>query len=115
MVAGDIREGDLIVLNPSLGDGSEEINLSFTAPLWVADNLREIALSSDQIINDNPQDPYRTFKITATVLNTAQLRWWLSHFGAEIELIAPLSLRKEFIEEAKALADLYLKDGTEHE
>ena len=88
-------------------EGDREIELTFKAPKWIAEFSEESALSADQTITDTKDGSARPYTITATVLNTAQLRWWLSHYVANIEIIAPLSLREEFKANAKALGELY--------
>ena len=44
---------------------------------------------------------------SATVPNTAQLRWWLMGFGEGVEVLEPVSLRQEFIDMAQALNIVY--------
>lgn len=50
-------------------------------------------------------------RLVATVPNTAQLRWWLLGFGAQVEVLKPASLRQEFQQTAQSLAKLYRKRG----
>lgn len=45
--------------------------------------------------------------VEATVADTAELRWWLAGFGSLVEVLAPVSLREEFQEEARRLAEIY--------
>jgi predicted DNA-binding transcriptional regulator YafY len=66
--------------------------------------LEEAPLCEDQRIvmrNDG------TFELTATVEDTLQLHWWLRGYGARVEIVAPESLRKEFADMAKELAERY--------
>jgi predicted DNA-binding transcriptional regulator YafY len=74
-----------------------------------ASHLAETPLNSEQTmkqINDE------WTKVTATVANTSQLRWWLRSFGPDLEVIRPASLRREFYNENLAVTNLY-KDRTE--
>ncbi len=71
----------------------------------VAEHLQETPLSQDQqFIQEGDY-----VRITATVSNNAQLRWWLRGFGADAEVIKPDFLRKEFAANARELAVLYGK------
>ena len=88
-----------------------EIALVIKVPKWIAGYLQELSLSNDQQIIDCEDGTERPVKVTATVLNTAQLSWWLSHYGAYIEVIAPLQLREQFCEQAKKLYALYQPDA----
>jgi len=47
------------------------------------------------------------FELTATVEDTLQLHWWLRGYGTRVKIVAPESLRKEFAEMAKELAERY--------
>jgi predicted DNA-binding transcriptional regulator YafY len=42
-------------------------------------------------------------RLSATVADTAELRWWLLGFGEGVEVIGPKSLRNEFIETVKSI------------
>ena len=67
-------------------------------------HLQESALSDDQCLN---QQEDGRWLIRATVDDTAKLRWWLLGFGANVEILKPKSLRREFDDTAKRLAQLY--------
>jgi predicted DNA-binding transcriptional regulator YafY len=45
--------------------------------------------------------------LEAQVRDTAQLRWWLQGFGAQVEILGPPSLREEFAEQVRQLAGRY--------
>ena len=45
--------------------------------------------------------------VEATVADTAELRWWLGGFGSLVEVLGPKSLREEFAEQARRLAETY--------
>ena len=74
---------------------------------WIAGYLQELPLSDNQQIIDCADGTDRPFKVTATVLNTAQLTWWIAHYGAYVEVLAPAQLREEFSDRAKDLYELY--------
>ena len=67
-------------------------------------HLTETPLSADQKMQDDGDDHVR---ITATVQDTQQLRWWLLSFGAKVEVQAPKALRVEFAKTAAKLAKHY--------
>jgi len=67
-------------------------------------HLHETALSEDQELVKMDDDRER---LTATVKDTQELRWWLLGFGEGVEIIEPASLRVEFREIAEGLARMY--------
>lgn len=67
-------------------------------------HLYETPLSTDQELTT--LDDSRV-ELTATVLDTAQLRWWLLGFGSAVEVVEPEPLRQEFREEAQRNATCY--------
>lgn len=73
-----------------------------------ARHLGETPLNETQTLT--PQSDGR-IRLSATVSNTAQLRWWLLGFGAQVEVLKPASLRKEFLQTAESLTKLYRKRG----
>ena len=93
-----------------VSDKEKSIDLVFKAQEWVADFVDDQALSTDQTIEFLDDGSERPYKISGNVLNTAQLRWWLSHYVTNIEIIAPASLRDEFKNNAKRLHSLYCPD-----
>lgn len=72
----------------------------------VALHLQETPLSEDQIITDVDTE---TVMVQATVLDTAQLRWWLLGFGEKVEVLEPVSLRDEFREKVEKMMGRYSK------
>ena len=88
---------------------NKEIELVIKVPHWIAEYLQELSLSDDQQVVDCADGTDRPYKVTATVLNTAQLTWWIAHYDAYVEVLAPAHLREEFIERAKNLHALYQK------
>ncbi|MCA1799666.1 MAG: WYL domain-containing protein [Xanthomonadaceae bacterium] len=67
-------------------------------------HLGETPLSDDQILE--PLEGARV-RLTATVKDTQQLRWWLMSFGAKVEVKKPVALRNELAATAKALVERY--------
>ena len=67
-------------------------------------HLIESPLSPDQRIEDVDDD---TVRVTATVQDTQQLRWWLHAFADHVIVEAPAELRDAFAEAARRLADRY--------
>lgn len=57
----------------------------------LAMHLRETPLSDDQTITAGEQ----WHKLTATVMDSWQLHWWILSQGEQIEIIAPTTLRAE--------------------
>lgn len=68
-------------------------------------HLTERKLSSDQILR-KLSDSY--YQLTATVKDTAELRWWLLRFGDGVEVLAPKSLREEFKVMTESMSRMYL-------
>ena len=71
------------------------------------DYLQETPLSEDQTVTEMPENSKMPYTLSATVLNTKQLHWWLIHYGASIEIVAPTELRELFKTTVAAMADLY--------
>lgn len=70
-------------------------------------HLTENRLAPDH--RTTQQDDGRVL-VEATVADTAELRWWLAGFGCLVEVLEPESLREEFREEARGLAQIYESD-----
>ena len=70
-----------------------------------AEHLYETPLSEDQVLVTDKQEGW--VRITATVHDTSQLRWWLLGFGSQVEVIAPSSLIHFLLEEYQAATNLY--------
>ena len=70
----------------------EPIRLEIRCADWVAAFLAETPLSADQTTQAEPDGWVR---ITATVNDTWQLRWWLMGQGAGLEVCVPVELREE--------------------
>ena len=69
-----------------------------------AAHLRETRLSARQTLRYCPDGRVR---VTATVRDTEQLRWWLLGFGDLVEVIGPETLREEFAETTQEMHKLY--------
>ena len=68
-------------------------NLIFAASAGF--HLTETPLTENQILIKQDNGNYL---LKTEVHDTSQLRWWLLGFGSQVEVIKPLSLRKEFKE-----------------
>lgn len=83
---------------------SKQLRLQLRINARVAEHLSERPLSDDQQIN--PDDDGKSL-LTATVPNTAELRWWLRGFGSNIEVVGPKSLRDKMVEMLRQMQLLY--------
>lgn len=81
-----------------------QIRLKLSLNAVVARHLRETPLSDDQVIEDMDDG---TVLITANVLDSSQLRWWLLSFGAGVVVIDPAPLRTAMRNEAKRMLENY--------
>ncbi|MBK9039215.1 MAG: WYL domain-containing protein [Bdellovibrionales bacterium] len=80
-----------------MGGSGEPICLALRFYRSAGVHLTETRLSADQIVVD--EDDYH-FRLTATVNDTAQLRWWLLSFGSKVEVLEPEGLREEMKQNA---------------
>lgn len=71
------------------------------------DHLLESPLASNQKAEEFGQGQVR---VTATVHDTQQLRWWLLGFGQAVKVIGPSSLRREIAAELDAAVAQYAGD-----
>lgn len=69
-----------------------------------AQHLTETPLSNDQQLQAMEDG---RVQISATVIDTQQLRWWLLGFGDQVEVVAPASLRAGFAAIAQRNAERY--------
>ena len=69
------------------GDG-KRIELVFRITKAAGLHLLESPLSADQTSKELEDD----YEITATVVETAQLSWWLRGFGDDVEVVSPTGL-----------------------
>jgi len=84
--------------------GEEQIRLEVIFKKSAGNHLFDTPLSTDQKITVTDDEH---LKVTATVINTEQLRWWLLGFGELAEVIAPIKLRESMARTAHSLADIY--------
>ena len=70
-------------------------------------HLTESSLGPDH--RDTVQEDGRVL-VEATVADTAELRWWIRGFGNLVEVLGPKTLRDEFREQARGLAEMYEQD-----
>jgi len=85
----------------------EPIQLEVGIDEGLAAHLTERPLSGDQEISEDENKSGR-YRVTATVADNEQLRWWLAGLGATVEVLGPPELRAEFRQHATDLARLYL-------
>jgi len=80
------------------------IKLSVLFDRFTANHLIETRVSEDQIIKEHTDG---RVLLTATVMDTYELRWWLMGFGDDAEIVSPKQLRKEFKVIAEKLVKRY--------
>lgn len=81
-----------------------EIELEMAVAPDVARHMIETPVSENQTHTDLEDG---RILIKATVLDTAQLRWWLMSFGAGVEVRKPAALREELSKKLQDAAELY--------
>ena len=89
-----------------MGGGGEPLRL--VGRFWKRAGLHllETRLSADQVAEDEGDDHFR---LTATVNDTAQLRWWLLSFGSKVEVLEPAGLREEMANQAYWMNRMYTR------
>ena len=87
--------------------GGDAIHLEAIFTKFAGSHLYGTPLSLDQTISVLDNDH---LKLTATVENTEQFRWWLLGFGERVEIIAPAQLRETMTMTANALYEMYNKE-----
>lgn len=78
----------------------DQIKLVAKFETTIATYLYETPLADDQVITEKKDG---TSLVTATILDTSQLRWWLLSFGDNVEILKPAGLRREFATIARDL------------
>ena len=73
------------------GEGAR-IRLCIQIEKVTGQHLLESPLSTDQEVRELAD----SLEITATVVDSARLRWWLRGFGDAVEVLAPPALVTEF-------------------
>lgn len=66
--------------------------------------LQESPIAKDQRIRELDDG---TFEMTAMVMDSVQLRWWLRGYGEKVEILKPKGLRDEFIASVQNLSEMY--------
>ena len=95
---------DEYIAKGSLNFGScELIKIEAYVSDWLCKILNETPLSNDQKIDRNGDKN----KLTASIENTWQLKWWLLSQGNGIEVIKPQKLRKKIKEELSNALNQY--------
>jgi len=80
------------------------VRLRMRVDPYAAEHLLESPISSDQRSKLLPDG---RVELTATVVETKQLRWWLTGFGEALEVVGPAELRNAIAEQAEAVAEMY--------
>jgi len=95
----------------SQGMGGSGEPLRLVARFWKRAGLHllETRLAADQVVEEADDDHFR---LTATVNDTAQVRWWLLSFGSKVEVLEPTELREEMANQAYWMNRLYVKVGS---
>ena len=93
------------------GMGGDGRPLRLVARFWrpAGSHLLETRLSADQIVGDEGDGHLR---LTATVDDTAQLRWWLLSFGSKVEVLEPEGLREEMANNGYWMNRMYGRAGS---
>ncbi|WP_201091580.1 helix-turn-helix transcriptional regulator [Thiocystis minor] len=89
-----------------VADGSPVLALRLRMTEAAAAHLHETPLAGDQTIADDATAP-GWFQVSATVLDSEQLVWWLRGFGDQVEVLEPEPLRQRMLAGARGLAVLY--------
>lgn len=87
-----------------MDNGPIKLVLRMEAP--AAEHLHETPLSEDQVITNDAHKGW--VRITGTVHDTSQLRWWLLAFGEQAEVLEPVFLREVIAREVQMAATAYL-------
>ena len=78
------------------GDGAT-LRLEARVAPWLAEILAETPLADDQQLVPSGED----FRLTATVADSWQLRWWILSQGAGLTVLEPDILRRELVDALK--------------
>jgi len=80
------------------------VHLSIAFDGNAGNHLKETPMSLDQALEVLPDG---RLKVSGTVVPSLKLRWWLRSLGANVEILAPVSLREEFAADYRRLAERY--------
>lgn len=87
--------------------GTDTIELVAEFRRETAEHLIESPLSADQSVEHFKRAAFAWARISATVIDNPRLQWWLLGFGASVQVIKPVSLRKRIASEHAAAAQGY--------
>ena len=90
------------------GDGAT-LRLEARVAPWLAEILAETPLADDQQLVPSGED----FRLTATVADSWQLRWWILSQGAGLTVLEPDTLRREITQTLKRTLKGYRATTTE--
>ena len=90
------------------GDGAT-LRLEARVAPWLAEILTETPLADDQQLVPEGED----FRLTATVADSWQLRWWILSQGAGMTVLEPDTLRREITQTLKRTLKGYRATTTE--
>jgi len=82
----------------------EPVNLEVIFSTHAAYHLSETPLNKTQSITKTRDGRVR---IKATVADTSELRFWILGFGSSVEVVRPVSLRKELANTSKEMNKIY--------
>jgi predicted DNA-binding transcriptional regulator YafY len=82
----------------------QRINLVAIFDKLSSNHLYEAKLTADQTIEEVSGDQ---FKLTATLMESDELFWWLQSFGSRVEVLEPLALRDKMSKSIQTLAQRY--------
>lgn len=86
---------------------NNSISLKLKVTSFIKQLLHETPICPKQRISEIDQEHYL---IEATVSNTEQLHWWIHSFGSRIEVLEPLELREQFVQESQRLQAMYCQN-----
>jgi predicted DNA-binding transcriptional regulator YafY len=98
-----VDEGKL-PFNPTGESNYQRITLVAIFDKLSSGHLYESKLAADQTIEEVDADK---FKLTATLMESDELLWWLQSFGSRVEVLEPPELRNKMADSVKALAQRY--------
>lgn len=103
---------DVYISGGAFGWGpGQPIHLEAAFTPQAGSHLEETPLAGDQTLDTLPDGRLR---ITAGVLLTQQLEWWLLGFGDAVEVLAPPALRARMAARLREAARRYDSPGTEN-
>lgn len=96
---------DAVIASGIMGFGGEEkIQLEAIFKAERGAHLYETPISKGQRLETLPDG---RVKLTATVVDSNELRWWLQGFGPHVEVVGPANLRSAIASASKETAAIY--------